>query len=314
MRRTFITALLWACAGSEGDVPEEVSPEDPPPSPYIFEEGDSPEPTASLQEIGAALQEALDLAMTIHAQPVQAAYARAMAGSTQSCPYVYATPDGSYWYDSCTATDGSEFDGYIFAYEADDFYDPYSGYTYDYWYAFGGATVEDAEGNLLELAGGAVSLTAHGSSYGTEVVVYQSDIGGTFRWDGPEAEGTWMEAGIEPDLITYTTAVPSLGQSSTVLYGGFGGFAGGYAIAFDENVIGGEALGLPCAEELSGTVGLRAPDGTWYDIRFHGSDGTDADYDPSQCDGCGEIFYQGEPMGEVCADPSEILSRGVQPW
>jgi hypothetical protein len=321
MRRNIMVGTaslgLWACTGPE-DAGESSPPttqlEAPPPSTYIFEAGDPPAPTATLADIQGALQEALDLTLTIHAQPVQAAYTQAMTGSTSACPYVYITPDGSYWYDTCTASDGTEFDGYVFAYEVQGLYDPYSGMTYDYWYAFGGATVQDPDGHTLELAGGAVTLTARGSYGGTEMIVYQTDVGGTFRWDGVEADGTWLESGIEPDLVAYTTAFPSLEQSTTTVYGGFGGFGDGWAVAFDENVIGGELLGLPCQQEVSGTLGIRAPDGSWYDIRFHGSDGTDEAYDTAQCDGCGEVFYQGEPVGEVCVDASTLLTMGVQPW
>lgn len=315
MKNALIVSLLAGCAGT----PQDGDPGDPatvpePPSDYIFEEGDLPEPTSSLEDIAEALQVALDLTMTVHAAPVQQAYDAAMAGSTVACPYVYATPDGSYWYDSCTASDGSEFDGYVFAYEAQGIYDVYSGLMLDYWYAFGGATVESSDGYRLELAGGAVSIKGYGSQSGTEFVVYQTDVGGTFAWEGPEADGTWLAAGVEPDLVVNITAVPLVNQSSIFLQGGFGGFNDGWAIAFDDNAIGGELLGLPCAEEVSGTLGVRATDGTWYDIQFQGSDGTDVDYDGAACDGCGDVFYQGEPMGEICIDFSTLVEMGVAPW
>jgi hypothetical protein len=142
-----LALLLWACAGPEGSGDDSQPPaEEPPPSTYIFEAGEPDAPTATLADLQSALQEALDLTLTIHAQPVQAAYTQAMAGSTPACPYVYVTPDGSYWYDTCTASDGTEFDGYVFAYEVEGLYDPYSGLVYDYWYAFGGATVQDPDG------------------------------------------------------------------------------------------------------------------------------------------------------------------------
>jgi hypothetical protein len=322
MNRALLISMLAGCAGAPsseptpepGNDPVPTVPEDPPPSDYIYEEGELPEPTASLDEIEEALQDALDVAMTIHAAPVQAAYDAAMAGSTFACPYVYATPDGSYWYDSCTASDGSEFDGYVFAYEASDQFDPSSGMFFDSWYAFGGATVENARGDTLELAGGAVSIKGTGNSGGVEVLAFQTDVGGTFQWDGPEADGTWLASGIDPDLVSYVTSVPAIDEVSVFLSGGFGGFADGWAVAFDENVVGHPVLGLPCAEELSGTVGVRATDGTWYDVQFQGSDGTDPEYDGARCDGCGDVYYQGEPMGELCVDASTMLAMAVRPW
>ncbi|MEQ1503660.1 MAG: hypothetical protein ABMB14_15585 [Myxococcota bacterium] len=313
--------LIAGCADgagpAEGSAPITTPPPEttaPPPSDYIFDADTTPVPTASLAELGEALQTGLDLTLTITATPVQEAYDAVMDSSTLACPYVYATPDGEYWYDSCTASDGTEFDGYVFAYEENDLYDPYSGLVFDYWYAFGGATVEDAQGHQLELAGGAVWQKGVGESGGVPLEYYITDIGGTFRWDGPEARGTWLEAGLDPDLTVITYAVPILDASSTTLAGGFGGFADGWALAYDNNTVGSAILGLPCEDELSGTVGLRAPDGTWYDIQFQGSDGTDPDYDAAQCDGCGQAFYQGEPMGEVCADVSTLIAMGVAPW
>lgn len=318
MKNVLMISLLAGCAStSQEPDPEPGSPagaSEVPPSDYVFEEGDLPEPTASLADITEALQVALDLTMTIHGAPVRDAYDAAMVGSTGACPYVYTTPDGSYWYDSCTASDGSEFDGYVFAYEEAGLFDPSSGLVLDYWYAFGGATVENARGDRLELAGSAVSVKGTGTVDGTAYTIYQTDVGGTFQWDGPEAQGTWLSSGIDPDLISNVTSLPSLDQTAIFVSGGFGGFADGWAVAYDDNTIGDALLGLPCAAELSGTIGVRAPDGSWYDIQFQGSDGQDPDYDDARCDGCGDVFYQGEAMGEVCVDFGAMMAMGVAPW
>ncbi|MEZ4236911.1 MAG: hypothetical protein R3F59_12310 [Myxococcota bacterium] len=311
MRTTLLLLTLAACDGSgpadpiQGDPADPI--DDPPPSTYIFDEDAPPEPTASLAQLSTALQEALDLTLHIRADPVQAAYETAMSGSTGACPYVYSTPDGAYWYDSCTANDGTQFEGYVFAYGDTDLFDPGSGFTFDYWYAFGGATIDVPSGDQLELAGRAVWQVGVNDNDGVPIVLSYTDVGGTFHWDGAEADDTWMRLGIDPDLTTQVTAVPSYALATVYLGGGFGGFADGWAVGFDENVIGDEAMGLPCAAELSGTLGLRAPDGTWYDVQFDGSDGTDPDFDPAACDGCGHAYYQGEPMGEVCADFSTLM-------
>lgn len=320
MRNVLIISIVAGCTGTASEPGPEPVDSDPtvvdpdPPSEYVADEEALPAPTASLDEIGEALQLALDAAMTIHGAPVRAAYDAAMTGSTGACPYVYATPDGAYWYDSCTAADGSEFDGYVFSYEESGLFDPSSGLVLDYWYAYGGATVENAGGEQLELAGSAVSVKGTGDSNGITYTIYQTDVGGTFRWDGPEADGTWLSSGLDPDLISDVTSIASLDVASVFLSGGFGGFGDGWAIAFDANTVGDALLGLPCADELSGTIGVRAPDGTWYDVQFQGSDGLDPDYDPARCDGCGDVFYRGEAMGEVCADTHAMLAMAVTPW
>jgi len=290
-------ALLVVVAGCAGSAPSDGSPADPagpPPSVYVFDPTTTPVPTASLDDIRGALQDALDRTMTIDVAPVEAAYDQAMFGSTSQCPYVYASPQGSYWYDSCTADDGTRFDGYVFAYSGTAVPDPYNpGMLDDYWYAYGGATVVDADQHQLELAGNAVAYKV----YSDDFAYYLTQINGTFSWNGPQAKGTWLEDGLDPDLTLTTQVVPSIGAASVLLDGGFGGLSGGWAVAYDHNAVADASIGGLCPDELSGTVGVRAPDGTWYDIQFQGWDGLDPSYDASACDGCGDVYYQGESIG-----------------
>ncbi len=309
-----IAVLLAACTGES--TPDTNDDEDPPPSPYIVPEGDPPVPTATLEEVGAALQEALDLAFTVNAGPVHVSYDKAMEGASADCPYVYTTPDGSYWYDSCVSDAGTEFDGYVFSLSADDVYDPRYGFTYSFWYAFGGATVVDADGHVLEVGGGAVTQKVSDEVNGVNLSEYYSLLEGTFDWDGAEAEGTWLESEIDPDLELYAYAATDFGLSYVQLAGGFGGILDGWAVAFDTNGVGSELLDIPCELELSGTVGVRAPDGTWTDVQFDGVTDPYAldEFDPALCDGCGEAFFQGERLGEVCVDVSTLLAAGVEPW
>jgi hypothetical protein len=322
MRIAVLTLMFTGCDGGTEPVgpgvdpsPAEPGTSEPPPSTYIFDEDAPPEPTASLDEITASLQDALDLTMAIHATPVQEAYEVAMAGSTAACPYVYQTPDGSYWYDSCTANDGTSFDGYVFAYGASNLFDPGSGFVFDYWYAFGGATIQVPGGDELELAGLALWQKGVNDNGGTPIEFHYTELGGTFAWDGVEADGTWLRMGLDPDIVVSSNSMPTLGLSMSTLDGGFGGFGDGWAIGYDENVIGSELFGMPCEAEVSGTIGLRAPDGTWYDLQFDGAaDAADPTFEASECDGCGQAFYRGEPMGQICADFSVLVEMGVSPW
>ncbi|HHO51899.1 MAG TPA: hypothetical protein ENK18_13715 [Deltaproteobacteria bacterium] len=313
-----LLVLLWTgCAAPATETPTgptapPVVTEDDPPSEYIYEEESPPEPTASLAEISDALQDAIDTTLWVNAAPVSAAYNAAMATSSQQCPYFYTTPDGTYWYDSCTAPSGASFDGYVFAYEAQGVLDPYSGMILDYWYAFGGATVSVPGGDRLELGG--LALVQEGTiNDGVDINVYVSQLQGSFAWDGAEAAGTWLETDIDPDLTLYITDIPLLNSASTFVDGGFGGLDG-WAIAFDENIIFDEVLGSSCDREISGTLGIRSPDGHWYDVRFDGPvDETDM-VPQSECDGCGTAYFQGEEIGEVCTDFRPLLTWGAKPW
>jgi hypothetical protein len=301
MRRTSFL-LLAACGGSPGQ---------PSPSEYIFGEGELPEPTAALADVEGALQEGLDLALTLDASPVEAAYNSAMAGSTAQCPYVYTTAEGAYWFDSCTSPGGTEFDGYVYSVSGSGVYDPNTGLLLDYWTAFGGATVRDPQDHVFEIAGTAVRYRGTTEYAGTDVSVSATQLSGTFAWDGPSAAGTWLEDGLDTDFTTQVYSIPLLNAAQIALVGGFGGYGDGWSIAFDENVVTSESVGGLCEDELSGTVAVRAPDGAWYDVMFQGWDGVATDYDGAQCDGCGDVYYEGVAVGVACVDLSEMFATAV---
>ena len=295
---------LAACAGSaqmdSGDGAEA-------PSPYIVEEPAPPEASASVAQVEAALQGIVDRVMDVRAQPVQAAYDSVMAGQSGGCPNYYDSPDGTYWFDQCTADTGAAFSGYVFAYGGYDAIDPYSGLPMDYWVAYGGATVDTAAGQRFELAGNAY-WSATESPDGN---AYQSLVQGTFGWDGPEAAGTWMGDPVDPDLYWYAASFPQVGGTYLYVEGALG--VGPEAVAFDGVQIG-RFVGFSCEAEPGGTVGVRVADGSWYDVQFHGPTDAKPDVAPADCDGCGDVSYRGEPMGQVCIDWSSWTGWGSTPW
>jgi hypothetical protein len=303
---------MVACTTSE---PSDGSPTPEPdaPSPYVVDRPDDEVGSASVRELENALQDALDTVLDLDAAPVHAGYDAAMSASTGVCPYEYVTPDGNYWFDSCSTESGASYDGYVFAYGATGVSDPYSGLSTDYWAAFGGAVVSDAQDNVLEISGAVTEYHAYGVSDGIDLDVYFVDLSGTFRWDGPEARDTWLEGGgYDPDLTWQRTALSQLGVGGVYLAGGFAGLDGDWAVAFDENEVGHELLGYTCERELSGTVSVRAPSGEWYDVRFDGAT-VGVEVPASDCDGCGEAFSGGTSVGRVCVDVAGMLAKAAQP-
>ena len=119
----------------------------------------------------------------------------------------------------------------------------------------------------------------------------------------------------DPAIVLRRCVLLTLAMGVVELAGGFGGILDGWAVAFDGNAVGSDLLDLPCPVELSGSVGVRAPDGTWTDVLFDGTiDPYDTTFDPLACDGCGEAYFLGEPLGEVCVDVSVLLASAVRPW
>jgi len=279
------------------------------PAPYILDEDEAPDVDVDLDEVGTTLQGVLDSARELNAMPVQASYDKAMEGQGDQCPYYYTTPQGTYWFDNCTSTEGTEFNGYVFAYGESDVPDGYGGLM-TYWSASGAATVVDDRGNLLEIGGQAYHTSTSGPGY----VSFTSVVAGTFSWEGAEADGTWMSEGVDPDFILYGQKVTGQLGDNRYMYvdGGFGGIEGGWAVAFDENIIAEPQPGVTCTEELTGTVGVRTPEGQWVDIVFDGD--IEAEVDPADCDGCGAAFVQGEVVGQVCVDATSLVAWEDSPW
>ena len=309
--------LALACAESASDEGTNApnASEDPadPPSEYIFEEEAPPSAEDSLATVEEKLQAAVELSMQMNATPIYVAYTDVMADSGGGCPYYYATEQGAYWLDSCTAASGASYDGYVFSFEEVDVVDPNSGLSTDLWYAFGGATVVDGDGNQFELGGTAALQTIQGNIGEFFYRQFTSQLVGGFQWDGASAAGTFLTDDIDPDFTIQVQEIDLLGTSAT-LSGGFGGFEDGWAIAYDNNVIFTAGLGSDCPEEPSGTIAVRSPAGAWYDVRFDGPANDEESVPSDACDGCGVAFYQGAELGTVCADFSSLLEWEGTPW
>ena len=54
--------------------------------------------------------------------------------------------------------------------------------------------------------------------------------------------------------------------------------------------------------------------GQWYDVLFDGPLEYGEQVDPDLCDGCGQVWYRGEPLGEACVDFSHLLDWSGRPW
>lgn len=296
---------------STSGTPTLPSETEAPPAPYVVDETTLPDLQVELADVAAVLQEALDGALALNALPVQASYDAAMGYQTDLCPYYYATPDGTYWFDTCVTEEGADYDGYVFAQGESGLVDPASGATYDYWSAFGAATVVDPAGRLFQMGGQAYHTTA----WAPGVTSWTSVVQGTFAWDGAEATGSWLAEGLDPDfvVVAYLADVgPTKGRLAYV-DGGYGGLRDGWAVAFDENQVATAALGNSCPSELAGTVGVRSPGGQWVDVVFDGR-ADNAPVPAELCDGCGAAFVLGEPVGTVCADPAALLDWSDAPW
>lgn len=297
--------LLIGCPAEPTPPVEEDTYE---PAPYIYDEEESPVPTLTAADLEAAIDTSLVQVLTLNAAPVFPAYAEAMTGAQGDCPSYYEADGNVYWYDQCTSDLGASFNGYNFYYLYDNF-DAGDGSVYNGEAISGVAEITTADGKTFVSGGSAYNLVITGDGYTS----YYSVIAGSFAWDGDDAAGTWLGEGLAPDITISAYSVPDWGALITV-DGGVSGTGGELdSIVFDSVTMMTENVNT-CSTEPGGVVSLRDSDGNWYDVVFDGPILYDDVIDPAVCDGCGEAWYRGEPMGTVCADFNALVDWEVSPW
>jgi len=303
--------FLAACTAPD-DAGEAKDPYSP--APYIVPEEEPPQADFSAEEVELALVEAIDRATSLTGDKVFPAYQAVMSGADTDCPNYYEQDGNVYWYDVCTSSAGTQYNGYSFYYYYEGWDDGYGQY-YTGDALFGVAQVWDADGHLFEAGGTAYDLIVEGDGY----MYWYSVAQGAFSYDGPEAEGTWLEDGLAPDMVQYVYYVPEGDARGYVMSGSVSGLSGGFTSAvFDENMILDATLasyfGADCSLEPGGIVSLRDDEGNWYDIVFDGPTNDDGSTPIGECDGCGEAFFRGESLGRACADFTGLNAWEGAPW
>lgn len=305
-----IFLLLAACgtsaddSGAAADAPYE-------PAPYLVEEEDPPEPSFDADALADAIDQGLVAALAIQAEPVFAPYAQVMTAADAACPSYYEADGNVYWYDVCTSDAGTSFNGYSFYYLYDQ-YDGGDGILYDGQAISGVATVTEPDGHVFEAGGTAYHLSGENADY----LIWYSIVQGGFSWDGEGSEGTWLAGGLAPTMAMTAYYVKAMDGRAFMVEGGVSGLAGDFdTVVLDGIVVWSDNVGAACPEEPGGSVSVRGADGGWYDVLFDG----EQEYgeglpDPDACDGCGQAYFRGAPLGEVCVDFTWLAEWEVSPW
>lgn len=304
--------FLIACTSPEDD---SATPADPyEPAPYIVPEEDPPQADFSAADVEAAIVEATALAKHLKGGDVFPAYFAIMEGADPDCPNYYEQDGNVYWYDVCTSSNGTQYNGYSFYYRYENT-DVGYGQHYTGDAVAGVAQVWDAQGHEFLAGGTAYDLQITGDGY----VYWYSIAQGAFAYDGPEASGTWLEEGLAPDMTQIVYYYPEGDARGYVLQGSVSGLSGGFTSAvFDELTTLDPTMaayaGGSCPEEPGGIVSLRDDAGNWYDVLFDGYTDANPRTPDAQCDGCGQAYFRGEPLGAVCADFTSLNDWEGAPW
>lgn len=280
------------------------------PSAYSYE---PPEVTLELltaEQVRAALAPLLADPRLLNSGPVLAAYDRVMAESDDGCPSYYESDGDVFWYDYCTSSDGATYDGYSFY----TFYDGESDgqTTWTGGELTGLATVHSADGYTFDAGGTALLASGVGVDGDYDYTLHYSYVLGTFTWDGPEADGTWMQQGADPDLLLYGVDYPGLDGRYLMVEGGISALDGDLsAVVFDELIAANAGAGIDCPMEPLGAISVRDAQGNWYALRFDGEGNGPRSH---ACDGCADLMFQDQDLGPICVDVSTWLDWEEAPW
>lgn len=297
-----------------------TAPEEETGSDYIYDEEEQAGPLHDLDEVAESVGEVLDALTRVDPHTLTATYeALRTEGGDDSCPYYYTDGDGDdyygyqYWYDSCTSDGGTTFQGYGYSY----YYEPFdSGSTHydDYAYVQLYGSITDRLGDALEVSGYYYHYTY--GSRGTADRYGYAYLVGDARWNDEDAQGTWLAQDLSLDLY-YSWSYDSDVEVGTGLSvsGSMSGLTGPMNSALlDDFYLYSADLGSPCDLEPSGSLSVRDADGEWYHIAFQGPAWSGAPVFGPDCDGCGQVTWRGDELGEVCPDFGALTSWEGRPW
>lgn len=303
---------------TDSTVPEDTGTTPPDetvdlPTAYEYEGPTDVDPVPlSLQEVATAVNQAVVVAFSYRADPVVAVYQTAMAAGSRTCPAETAVGGGEVWEDTCTTSDGSEFDGSWVHYDYNNVAEMGLNWSGDEMW--GTASIATADGNEFEATGRVDSMVGVGvTSSGRAVKQWVSSVSGTFSWTGAGAEGTWLELDGTPHvsmLVNYYVEIDGVrGQLDGEASFAFPGFD---AVSYGGLEFGDVESGWTCPGEPAGSLAIRGEDGFWYILRFDGVDGSEEE--PPGCDGCAAVSWRGQDLGVVCPDFTPWIGWSGSPW
>ncbi len=257
--------------------------------------------TPAIEDVETLLQMGIEQIRAVRVGRLLDVYDAMLAQTDSDCPRWFNNPDGLYWADSCTSEQGVAFEGFATSIPRNDTEpDPYGN-------LFVGRQIH-CEGTLsdgdtqLSCVGGINELTGVDSN-GHDVF---------YSYSRPYVLTEFGTVSHFPDAEMWAVNAPTYKAM----------FYNGVQLVRDQNTDGGahQVLGavefgeqtfsnVDCQVEPNGTQHIQV-EGQWIYVEWHGGQ-LDT---PERCDGCGEAYAQGEPIGQVCADFSSWLSWTSSPF
>jgi hypothetical protein len=297
-----------ACGGGQASDDEPGTE----PTPYIFEDEGESAPEVDRAALTTAVAGVLANVWSLNAEPALGAYRRLAAAQTPACPRQYTNDGNTYWFDTCTTTDGTQFSGYGFYYDYRD-YPVGDGWYGDVEVISGAARIEGPTGTTVDVAGTAnLSSLQHSTN---PALSWVSEVRGTFATNDPALADTWLGQGLSPDLRMSVFHQTVANGRFLQFDGGVSGLEGPMtSLVFDRLTLIEAELGGICEREPHGILSARLQDGTWVDLVFDGPDPATFTGDPTRCDGKGRMYWRGEDLGEISLDFAFLFDFVGSPW
>jgi hypothetical protein len=290
----------------------------PEPAPYDPEiEAPPSEASLGASDIAQAIPQAIDLAMAVRPELVLASFEELWAHADDTCPAadVVVSPDGMntdyFWINSCLSEDGTFFSGVMLGsvferVDEDGVLD--KGFVLN----SGGSSfiIYTPEGSFLQ-----VSAYMEGHHYTLESQGYEAWVGyltGSVLTDAERAGDDPLLRG-EFEGTVYTQLTDYLGERSAYVDGSFSGPLGEAigGVTLDAVVIADQS----CPLEVYGGAHVRDRAGAWHDADFGSS--YEAPDPAVACEACGSLSFDGEMLGEFCANETAMktfIDWETAPW
>ena len=296
-----------AAASAEDDTAVE-------PTAWPTSEADAPVAQLSTEEMAVGITSALAAIYSIDPELLYDAQDSAATQMSDTCPNALSNGDSENWFGQCDTDDGAQFSGSVDYTDLGSYSQGRYSYT-DYVLWIGTAIVNYSDGNSLWAAGRSEQYIRRNTENSNKEAYHE--IRGNYTWSHPGAQGSWIEKSYGL-VLTLEGWQYASGGTAVAINGSITGTEGASStwkfsdfLLYDQDD-SGEASS--CALEPSGVISAQDADGHWYDVHFHGPGTTDAASFPPDCDGCGQLYFHGEVIGDVCPDFSAVLDWDGAPW
>ena len=300
-----------AAEDTAADTAADTAEED---DPYIYEPDEEDAAAFSIAEVEMGVEQLFETLLLLDPRQIRDTYGAFYAQASNACPITYDYGYEEYWYDTCETPAGVQFSGYAYGYDYEDYQSTVYWYERnDYFYGDGEITLTD--GSSFEIAGYSRSyeyVQTNNSNFPT--YTYHT-MYGEFAWhhdvDDPN---NWLDDAYDVDYAVYS-GTSDAGGHYIKYDGNIGGLTGMADTAiFEDFYLQDESWGADCGLEPSGSLSIRDSEGEWYIIEFQGALYSGGIVFMPDCDGCGDVWYNGENLGQACPDFSALFDWTGVPW